>query len=100
MTRRRIAPKKDTLAADKNRILPIKQPKYRIVPDYNSKELMAFDICMMYKEGEQPQIYMDQDLMQIISTLVARHKQLIIKVNWFSSDVLVITPSSLDEPIK
>lgn len=75
--------------------IPIKDTELelRIAP-ITTKELVAFDFGMLFKKGtNEVQIYVDDDLRASIDGLLEIHGQIILKVNAFSPDVMIIAPN-------
>lgn len=56
-----------------------------------STDLVAFDFGLMFSRGSnQVQVYVDDDLQDVINYLLETNKQVIIKTNWLSPDVIAI----------
>ena len=80
-----------------NQHIPIKEPEIEaIIRQKPTKDLVAFDFGLMFTEGsKEVQIYVDEHLQEAINGLLQLHGKLIIKVNIFSPDVVMITPAEI-----
>jgi hypothetical protein len=57
-----------------------------------SRDLVVFDYGLMFTRGsKEVQIYVDEDLQQVIEYLLETNEQLVIKSNWLSPDTVAIT---------
>lgn len=73
--------------------------KVRISKPTATKDLVAFDFALWFKkDSKEIQIYIDDELQATIHALLEQHGELIIKTNFFSDDVLAITPPSQNAP--
>ncbi len=78
--------------------IPIKEPEFEVdlrLPV--TKDLIAFDFgLLLTRDSNEVQIYIDDDLRMALDALLRDYGQVILKVNFFSPDVVVIAPSQND----
>lgn len=72
--------------------IEIKKPEFELtVRPKLTKDLVAFDFGLLFKEGTQEvQIYVDELLQQVINDLLSQHKSVILKTNFYSPDVIFL----------
>ena len=72
--------------------MKIKQPEFEVVLRQKStKDLVMFDFGLLFKRGsDEIQIYIDPELRKVIDSQLEDHEQLIVKVNYFSPDVITV----------
>jgi len=72
-------------------------PTFRVVPNITQMEQMPFDIVLDFevKDGIlEGTIRFDKEMASVLTKLVETHGRIFVKTNWFSHDVLLITPKS------
>lgn len=88
---------------EQNELSPgIKDPKYEIsVRQVTTKELVAFDFgIMLTKDSKDIKVYIDDHLKEALDSLLETNQTVILKVNYFSQDVLLVaTPVSSQEAL-
>jgi hypothetical protein len=66
-----------------------------------TRDVVAFDFGMVFtKDSADVGIYADDLLADTMKSLANEHGQVFIKVNWFSPDVMVITPADNPDPLR
>lgn len=81
---------------EQNELSPgIKSPEYELhIRQIPTQELVAFDFGIIVKK-DMIQVYIDDHLKEVIDTLLRGNESVILKVNFFSQDVLfVVSPVS------
>jgi len=64
-----------------------------------TKDVVAFDFGLIFtKDSQDVGLYVDDLLRDVLVNLASEHGQVLIKVNWFSPDVLVVTPAENPDP--
>jgi len=64
-----------------------------------TKDVVAFDFGMIFtKDSNEVGLYVDDLLRDVLTSLANQHGQVLIKVNWFSPDVIVVTPAENPDP--
>lgn len=57
-----------------------------------SKDLVMFDYGLLFtKDSKEVQVYVDDDLREVIEHLLETNAQVLIKSNWLSPDTIAIT---------
>lgn len=66
-----------------------------------TKDVVAFDFGLVFtKDSKEVGLYVDDVLRDILVALAVKHGQVLLKANWFSPDVIVVTPSENPDPLK
>lgn len=56
-----------------------------------SKDLVVFDYALMFtKSSQKIDVYVDEDLQQVIDHLLETNEKVVIKSNWLSPDTVAI----------
>lgn len=56
----------------------------------------AFDLIIRFKDkNNQPEIFMDENLQLLLEGLTERYGTILVKINWFDSNLMVIAPNEL-----
>lgn len=89
--------KRSTVKLDTKNI-PIENSQIELVLRQKpTKDLVAFDFGLLFTEGtKEVQIYVDDMLRESLNGLLKIHGKVILKVNVFSPDVMLITPADDD----
>lgn len=59
----------------------------------------SFDLLLKFDNTiDQPQLYMDELVKIILEGLIERYGQIVVKVNWWSSGLMVIAPNEIPAP--
>lgn len=65
-----------------------------------TKDVVAFDFGLIFsKDSTDVGLYVDDNLRDTLVSLANQHGQVLIKVNWFSPDVMVVTPAENPDPL-
>lgn len=65
-------------------------------PYYMPNELYAFDIVIKFERNKQPSIHYDEQMQQVLDTLLTEHEVFLLKVNWSDPLLhLIIPPKDL-----
>ena len=57
-----------------------------------------WDLIIEFKQDvPTQQIYVDEDVKTIIEGLLQRYGRILVKINWFDSDLMVIAPDNLPD---
>lgn len=63
-----------------------------------TKRVDPFDFGLIFtKDSKEVGLYVDDDLRAALDILANEHGQILVKTNWFSPDVIVVTPA--DDPL-
>jgi hypothetical protein len=66
-----------------------------------TKDVVAFDFGLVFtKDTTEVGLYVDDDLRDALTHLASKHGQVLIKANWFSPDVVVVTPAENPDPLQ
>ena len=66
-----------------------------------TKDVIAFDFGLVFTaDSNEVGLYVDDDLREALQILAKEHGQVLIKTNWFSPDVIVVTPSENPDPLQ
>lgn len=72
-----------------------------VVRKIPTKDVVAFDFGLVFSaESKEVGIFVDDVLQELLITLAKEHGQIFIKINWFSPDVMVVTPADNPDPLK
>lgn len=64
-----------------------------------SMEVVPFDFGFVFtKDSNIVELYVDDALRVALTDMTKEHGQVFIKVNWFSPDVMVVTPQEMPDP--
>ncbi len=66
-----------------------------------TKDVVAFDFGLVFtKDSKDVGLYVDELLRDTLIALSNEHGQVFVKVNWFSPDVMVVTPQENPDPLQ
>ncbi len=66
-----------------------------------TKDVVAFDFGLVFtKDSRDVGLYVDDVLRDALIVLSNEHGQVFVKVNWFSPDVMVVTPQENPDPLQ
>lgn len=72
-----------------------------VIRQVPTKDVVAFDFGLVFTaDSKDVGLYVDDDLRDTLIYLAKEHGQVFIKVNWFSPDVMVVTPAENPDPLK
>lgn len=70
-----------------------------VIRRHPTKDVVAFDFGLVFtKDSTEVGLYVDELLKDTLIALANEHGQIFVKVNWFSPDVMVVTPSENPDP--
>lgn len=56
----------------------------------------SFDLVMRFTDSAlQPELYMDELVKMVIEGLIQQYGEILVKINWFDSNLMVIAPNKL-----
>ncbi len=66
-----------------------------------TKDVVSFDFGLVFTaDSKEVGLYVDEDLRDILVSLAKENGQVLVKVNWFSPDVMVVTPADNPDPLQ
>lgn len=66
-----------------------------------TKDIVAFDFGLIFtKDSNEVQIYVDDVLKEVITQLTITNGQVLLKANYFSPDVVLITAAENPDPLR
>lgn len=72
-----------------------------VVRKIPTKDVVAFDFGLVFtKDSKDVGLYVDETLQDILASLASEHGQVLIKTNWFSPDVMVVTATENPDPLQ
>lgn len=97
MTRRKTQKLEDEVKKLEDLNQQLREKGYEIVLRHiPTKDVVAFDFGLIFtKDSKDVGLYVDDDLRLTLETLANQHGQILLKTNWFSPDVMVVTPNEL-----
>lgn len=92
----------ESIAALEGIITDLRKSGYEIVVRrIPTKDVVAFDFGLVFTaDSTDVGLYVDEDLRAALTILAKQHGQILVKVNWFSPDVMVVTPAENPDPLK